>query len=131
MAALQSSFMDRTAIGLSGVCAMHCLLLPLGVAMMPALSATLLGDEAFHRLLLIAVLPSSLLALALGCRKHGRPDVLLTGLVGLILLSLAAFFGHELFGEIGEKAATVLGALIIAIGHIRNQSLCRAVQCRC
>ena len=116
---------DKVAIGLSTVCTVHCLLLPIILVMLPALSTNIFGDEIFHQWLLIAVIPTSLIALTMGCRQHKNLSVMIFGLLGLAILIPTAFFGHELLGEAGEKIASVLGAAFIALGHIRNSSLCK------
>mgnify|MGYP003718433857 FL=1 len=123
--------LDKAAISLSFFCAVHCLLLPIAVVALPALAATTFGDERFHQWMLYMVLPTSLIALTMGCRQHGNFSVLATGLPGLIILTVAAFFGHDLFGEQGEKLASVLGAALIALGHIQNHKLCKTAQCHC
>jgi len=120
---------DKAAIGLSLFCAVHCLLLPVTLIMLPSLAATTFGGEEFHQWMLVAVLPISLLALTLGCRKHREMSIMLLGLMGLIIILVAALFGHDLFGEIGEKVATLLGASLIALSHVRNQSLCHQHNC--
>lgn len=116
---------DRTAIGLSLVCAIHCLLLPVAVAVLP--SATLIGleDELFHRLLLIVVLPVSAFALISGLRKHRNRTVLIVGVTGLMVLIVGAAFGHDLFGETGERIVTLVGSALVALGHFRNFQLCQ------
>ncbi|CCK74340.1 MAG: MerC domain-containing protein [Oleispira antarctica] len=116
---------DKVAIGLSTVCTVHCLLLPIILVMLPALSTNIFGDEVFHQWLLIAVIPTSLIALTMGCRQHKNLSVMIFGLLGLAILIPTAFFGHDLLGEAGEKIASVLGAAFIALGHIRNSSLCK------
>jgi hypothetical protein len=126
-----STHIDKAAIGLSFVCTVHCLLLPIALLMVPTLAASTFGDERFHQWMLIAVLPTSLIALAMGCRQHQNKSVLIIGLLGLTTLSLAIFFGHDLLGDMGEKIASVLGASLIALGHFKNHTLCKHAQCRC
>ena len=116
---------DKIAIGLSSVCAVHCLLLPIILILLPTLGTSVFGDEIFHQWLLIAVIPTSLIALTMGCRQHKNLSVMIFGLLGLAILIPTAFFGHELLGEAGEKIASVLGAAFIALGHIQNSSLCK------
>ena len=41
--------MDNIAIGFSVVCALHCLLLPIAVIFLPAISSTFLGSEDFRK----------------------------------------------------------------------------------
>ncbi|MBT3661812.1 MAG: MerC domain-containing protein [Rhodospirillaceae bacterium] len=121
--------LDKFAVSTSAVCAIHCLCLPLFLSVVPALSATVLGQESFHEMLLWLVIPLSLVALSMGCRKHKSWLVLFLGLVGLGLLIVAATMGHDILGEGGERMATLMGAIAIAAGHIRNYTLCRVSMC--
>ncbi|MDE1464222.1 MerC domain-containing protein, partial [Spartinivicinus poritis] len=73
---------DKTAVGLSIVCMVHCLLLPIAMVTLPALSVVSLEDELFHQLLLIGVLPISIIALTIGCRKHKRWSNVFLGALG-------------------------------------------------
>tara|TARA_B110000444_G_C18815742_1_gene585041 strand:- start:1192 stop:1503 length:312 start_codon:yes stop_codon:yes gene_type:complete len=97
--------------------------------MLPTLGSTFLEDERFHYAILFLVLPASLLALGLGCRKHRRGEILLTGLLGLFVLFLILIAGEEALGEFGEKISTIVGAAIIAFAHVRNYLLCRDQDC--
>ena len=82
----------------------HCLCLPLILSILPALGATFFGQEAFHVVLLWLVIPLSVVAHTMGCRKHKNWVVGVLGLVGLALLIVAAVFGHDFWG----KRASVL-----------------------
>lgn len=122
---------DKTAIGLSLLCMVHCLVLPAGLALSPVIGGLPLDDELFHRLLVVLVLPTSLIALTMGCRRHRRRSVVLWGLAGVCVLVVAAFFGHQLPGGEGEKIATLAGSGCIVFSHIRNFKLCRISDCSC
>lgn len=63
------SIMDKFAIGLSLACAIHCIVLPVLLVMLPSLAALQLDDEAFHIWMVAAVLPSSIYALSMGCKQ--------------------------------------------------------------
>ncbi|MGB1801096.1 MAG: MerC domain-containing protein [Gammaproteobacteria bacterium] len=121
--------LDSVAISVSVLCILHCLLTPLLLIAIPVMSSTILAEELFHKLLVALVLPVSLFALSIGCRRHRDRKVLLLGSIGLFFLVAVAFFGHELLGELGEKIATVISGLILAVGHFRNYRLCRNDQC--
>jgi hypothetical protein len=121
--------LDRLAVSGSVLCLLHCLATPLLLVALPVLSSTVVADEAFHRLILVFVLPVSLVALLIGCRHHKDPVVMGFGGVGLLSLILVAFFGYDLLGEAGERAATVASGLALAIGHLRNYRLCRDDDC--
>lgn len=121
--------LDRVAISTSALCAVHCLCLPILLSVLPALGATFFGQESFHVVLLWLVIPLSIVALGMGCRKHKNWMVALLGAAGLILLIIAAAFGHDFLGETGERLATLAGALFIGVGHFRNYTLCRRSEC--
>jgi len=120
---------DKLAISTSAICAVHCLCLPLLLSFFPALGATFFGNEAFHVMLLWVVIPLSFVALTLGCRTHKDRAVALLGLAGLTVLIFTATLGHDLLGEGGELIATLVGATMIAAGHVRNYMLCRSAKC--
>ena len=128
MANLQLT-LDRAAIGLSVLCAIHCLVLP--VAMILGVSGIPfgLGNESFHKLLLLAILPTSLAAMAMGCRKHRCRRVYFFAAAGLLVLGFAGVFGHDYLGEIGEKVLTVIGGALLVVGHVSNYRLSRVHQC--
>ena len=121
--------MDKSAISASAICAVHCLCLPLLLGVFPALSTSILGQELFHQSLLWVVIPLSVIALTMGCRRHNNLIVALLGLAGLSALVLAASMGHEGLGENGERIATLMGALAIAAAHVRNYILCKQSSC--
>lgn len=121
--------LDKFAVSTSAICAIHCLALPLLLGVFPALGTSIFGQESFHVLLLWLVIPLSFVALTLGCRKHKSRLVAAAGITGLIFLLFAATLGHDLLGEAGERIATVIGAIAIAIGHTRNYTLCRRIDC--
>ncbi len=120
--------LDKFAVSTSAICAIHCLSLPLLLGLFPALGATIFGQEAFHTWLLWLVIPLSAVALTLGCRRHKDLLVGLLGIMGLTILVAAAFLGHDLLGDAGERLATLAGASAIAAGHLRNYTLCRRDQ---
>lgn len=122
---------DKAAITLSVACTIQCLALPLLAVFLPTALALYLGDEQFHLWMLVAVVPTSLFALGMGCNKHRDFRILWLGLSGLTVLILSAVLGHEVLGEVGEKTATTLGACLIAAGHLINHRLCQKTECQC
>ncbi len=123
---------DKLSIGLSMACAIHCLLLPFMLVLIPGMTALQLDSEAFHLWMVMAVLPLSLYALTMGCRQHKHYRLLLLGGIGLVLLVVAVLLGEAMLGETGEKILTLFGASLIAVGHAWNFRLCRQhVECCC
>lgn len=123
--------LDKSAMGLSFLCLAHCLLLPSAIIFLPTLITLPLADERFHQWLLVAVVPLSLAAIMMGCRKHQDWLVMVWGGAGLGVLLLSGFWGHQLLGEVGERVGTVVGAILMVVGHYQNYRLCRAHRCEC
>ncbi len=112
---------DKAAIGLSILCTVQCLLLPVILVLVPAVSGVLaFDDELFHRWLLFAVLPISLFAVISGYFHHRRIVALLVSGIGMALLLFAVVEGHDRLGELGEVVVTVIGSLFVACGHFVN-----------
>jgi len=121
--------MDKTAIGISVLCSVHCLLMPVLITTVPAITSFHLEDELFHKALIFLVIPVSIFALTMGCKNHHKKNVLVFGICGLLILTFTALFGHDLLGELGEKIATLIGSAVTATGHILNYRACGEEQC--
>ncbi len=112
---------DKTAIGLSLLCVIHCLILPILLMIVPTFAGiAFLKDETFHLWMLFAVIPISCLALLMGYRHHKSRQTLLIGFIGLSIIAATAYLGHDLLGRVGEVVLTVLGSCTIALSHLRN-----------
>tara|TARA_B100001057_G_scaffold90415_1_gene86625 strand:+ start:54 stop:446 length:393 start_codon:yes stop_codon:yes gene_type:complete len=120
---------DKSAIGLSALCALHCLLLPITVVLYPNTTSVLPNDEIVHLSILFVVIPVSLFALFRGSQIHKRPSIFYFGVLGLIVLILALVAGHSIFGEYGEKILTLVGSGVLILAHSRNFKVCRDRGC--
>lgn len=141
-----TAWLDSLAAGLSLLCAIHCLVMPVLMVALPILATSFLADANFHLWMLLLVVPFTTTALFLGCRKHRDQLVMACGATGLILLSSVAI--HESWAaanaERGEGPAcphcapavetswwepvlllNLVGGLCLIGGHIRNFHLCR------
>lgn len=126
----KSTSLDKFAIILSGVCLVHCLIAPVLVTLLPIFSMTaFVEDLLFHKILLWLVLPTSVVALFLGCRKHKQWLIVGTGVLGMAILVAVALFGHEWFGHTGEKIATSVGGMVLALSHYFNFRACQSTTC--
>ena len=123
-------WLDGMAVILSGTCMVHCLVLPLLVTVFPIAQGSLLDEQQFHLVMLLLILPTSLIALTIGCRKHKDRLTLVLGTIGLSVLTFTALFGHDVFGYQGERIFTTLGGLVLALAHIQNFRCCRTVDCQ-
>lgn len=120
---------DKLAVGFSLACVIHCLALPALLVLLPSITALQLDNEAFHFWLVLAVIPTSLYAITLGCKQHRRYRLFVLCGTGLAML-LSALILEERIGEAGEQLLTVLGSSFIVIGHWLNYRLCRLLDHR-
>lgn len=111
---------DKFAIGLSLMCTVHCFATPIILALLPSFAVLQINAEQFHLWVLAVVLPTSLLALSLGCKKHKRTRYMACGVVGLAFLIIAVLLGQEE----AEKALTLIGSAFIALAHWFNYQQC-------
>lgn len=113
--ARQRNLWDGIAIGLSATCLVHCLALPLAVALLPAWSAWLGLPHGTEMWILIAAAPISLLVLTSAWRdRHpGGGQALGIGLTGLLVMACAS----ALEGSAAEPFVTSAGALLLATAH--------------
>ncbi len=125
------SVADKSAIAVSTICALHCLILPVAVVMYPSTLGFLPGDETIHLALLFVVIPISSFALFRGAKVHKKGKIFAVGTCGLFILVLAVAFGHDILGEIGEKVLTVIGSLLVVTAHIQNHLTCQRTDCDC
>lgn len=116
---------DKISIGLSALCAVHCLVLPVVAGVLPSLAATTASHGHFHVLMLVLVIPLSGIALGAGWLRHRAGIVLALGLCGMGLMVFATTMGHDLLGHDGERWATLAGSFTLAAGHYRNFRRCR------
>ena len=117
---------DKAAIGLSFACALHCLMVPLFLAIFPSSTLSGLGDERIHLGLLALIIPISVFSLTLGCRVHRNLTVVAVGVTGICILCFSALLAHYIGGESLETAGTLLGSSIVALSHALNFKSCRA-----
>jgi len=109
---------DRLGIGLSGLCALHCLLMPVALSLLPMWSTLQAVHAWVHPALLVLMLP--VVGGALHRARH-TGHVGTAALLGLGFLTLvAAWWGHDLWGAAGERIGTVAGSALLIAGHVLN-----------
>ncbi len=109
-------FWDRIGIGLSGICAIHCLLVPVFVALIPLWSAFEEFHEYTHLIFFLAISPAVYLSLR---RRHESSKVTFLLISGLSIIFIAWLLNHQL-GEYGEAGVTLIGSVLLIWGHWLN-----------
>ena len=76
---------------MSVICAVHCLVTPLIVTLLPIISTTFWVHENFHLWMVFLVVPTTTAAVFMGCRKHKDKPVAALSVLGWPLLYLWQF----------------------------------------
>lgn len=127
---IKSISLDRLGITLSGICIVHCLFTPVALTIFPIFALSSFAEDIlFHQLMLWLVLPTSSIALFIGCRKHRNLRIAVSGILGMLTLVLVAFLGHEILSPMVEKVMTSVGGLILAYSHFLNYRACQTQPC--
>jgi uncharacterized membrane protein len=109
-------WIDRSALGLSGLCLVHCLVGSLLIAAL-SVSGGFLLDHRFHVVGLAMAVPLAVFGLWRGVARHGRWQVAAVGGLGIALMIVAQFSRH---GAADEVLYTVIGVTLLGAAHLLN-----------
>ncbi len=112
---LQGARLDRIAMGLSGLCVVHCVATAVLLGLL-ASAGGLLGNPIIHEVGLSLAMVLGAVALVRGIVDHGFIMPASIGAVGLGVMAGALSLPHD--GR--EPVYTVLGVMIVALGHRLN-----------
>jgi MerC mercury resistance protein len=114
--AVRSEALDRLAIGLSGLCLVHCLATTIFLALL-ASAGGLLVSPLFHEVGLTLAIVMGIFALGRGISEHGFMMPSAVGGLGLGTMAGALTLPHS--GP--EIVYTIVGVAILALGHDLNR----------
>lgn len=115
----KTSLTDRIGIALSGLCAVHCLILPLILPFLGTL-ASFVHSEWTHLVLAVLIIPTVAFAAWRGYQHHGKSEVLWLLGIGALSVLVALVVGVQGAGEHTETAVTTLGSIFLITGHWQN-----------
>lgn len=113
---LESRF-DGFAIGLSGLCLVHCIASSILVALAASLGGMLL-NPLIHEVGLAFAIGLGIIGLGRGVLNHGYMMPAVVGSFGLGVMAGAMSLPH---GDGNETLATIFGVAVLALGHDLNR----------
>ena len=143
-------WLDKLAISMSVICAVHCLVTTLIVTLLPIISTNFWVHENFHLWMVFLVVPTTTAAVFMGCRKHKDKPVAMLSALGMAFIVFVAIYQYSFYAAnpdldcracpsctqlgLGSffNVTTVLnsvGGLFLASAHFRNYKLCRKARC--
>jgi len=118
--------LDLLGLGLSGLCLVHCVTLPVLLLALPAMAG--LGHDGHHWLhlvLAVVLVPLAAASLVPGYLRHRRSAVMIPGALGVLTILCGAFLEVRL-GETLATGLTIAGSLCLVYAHWLNLSAGRA-----
>ena len=112
---IPTSRLDRIAMGLSGLCAVHCVATAVLLGLL-ASAGGLLGKPIIHEVGLSLAMILGAIALGRGIREHGFILPSMVGALGLAIMAYAMSLHETGY----EPAFTILGVSVLALGHRLN-----------
>ena len=115
-----SGWLDAAGISASLMCLAHCLLLPILLALLPALASSLAVPDEVHLAAFCFAVPTSGWAILGGYRRHGTLQPVIVGGIGLSSLGLGLLGGSQ---WMIETSFTIGGSILLTTAHLQNWRL--------
>lgn len=114
------SALDKVGIALTSLCAIHCILLPVLLPLLPLVGLTATHNHALERTLLLITMVLGFITLFVGFHKYHRK------LYPFYSLFLGGFiyWQKDLLGHEYEHYVLIVGAAFVVLAHVLNLRLC-------
>ena len=114
-------FVDTTGACLSVACAIHCLSMPLLIAVLPLIGLGFLANERAEMYLILGAIGLAVGSLAWGVRHHRSWRALLILIVALAFITTSRTAVEGTF----EMVFYSIGGILLASAHLVNRHLCK------
>ena len=118
-----SGWWDRIGATGSLVCAIHCALLPILIALLPSLGVALWLGDGFERVFVVFVTLFGLSVLAWSYRRHRALRALSLMLPGLAALWLGVLYAPLHHALLPHALVMTLGGSLVGLSHLINLRL--------
>jgi hypothetical protein len=111
---------DKVGITVTSLCAIHCIMLPVLLPVLPLLGLTVNHNHAFERIMLLFTMVLGFVALFIGFHRYHRK------LYPFYSLFLGGFiyWQRDVWGHEYEHAVLIVGASLVVLAHVMNMRLC-------
>lgn len=116
---------DRVGFVASMLCAAHCALLPVVIALLPALGVAGSINEHFEEGFAVFATVLGLAALITGYRRHRAVHALMLLVPGLLIVWVGVLYPPLHHSVLPHAVAMTLGGCLVALAHLANLRLNR------
>lgn len=113
------TLLDRVGATASLLCAVHCVLLPFVLALLPLIGLEFLAGHTFERVFVVCAATLASASLIVAYRRHRKPHALFLMVPGIALLVFGIAIDLDAHVVI-HTACVVSGGLLVATAHITN-----------
>ncbi|UHQ24456.1 MerC domain-containing protein [Lysobacter sp. 5GHs7-4] len=117
------SLLDRIGATGSLLCAVHCALLPLLIATLPALGVTVWFDDSFELIFVAFATLLGLFSVIWGYRRHHAVRALSLLAPGLLVLWLGVLYAPLHHSVVPHAIVMTLGGTLVGLAHLANLRL--------
>lgn len=110
---------DRVGATASLLCAVHCVLLPFVLALLPLIGLEFLAGHLFERIFVACAAALACASLIMGYRRHRNPRALYLMVPGIALLVFGIAIDLDVHVVI-HTVSVVIGGVLLASAHITN-----------
>ena len=116
---------DKVGMFSSATCAVHCILLPFLITILPLYGLSFIVDESFEIGMLLVSIVLAILSLCLGYKTHKNKNMFFLFSAGISLLLLGRY-AHENGWGLSSLIILFIGGLLISSSHFINNKLCKS-----
>jgi MerC mercury resistance protein len=113
------TLVDRVGATASLLCAVHCVLLPFVLALLPLIGLEFLAGHTFERIFVTSAALLASTSLITAYRRHRKPHALFLMVPGIALLVFGIAIDLDAHVVI-HTTSVVTGGLLVASAHITN-----------
>ncbi|MFZ5638224.1 MAG: MerC domain-containing protein [Pseudomonadota bacterium] len=116
---------DRVGVVASFLCAAHCALLPVVIALLPAFGVAGALNEYFEEAFAVFATVLGLVALITGYRRHRALHALALLVPGLLVVWVGVLYPPLHHSVLPHAVAMTIGGCLVALAHLANLRLTR------
>lgn len=110
---------DRVGATASLLCAVHCMLLPFVLALLPLIGLEFLAGHTFERIFVACAAVLASTSILVAYRRHRHPQALFLMVPGIVLLLFGVAINLDVHVLV-HTASVVTGGLLVASAHVTN-----------
>lgn len=114
-----AALLDRVGATASLLCAVHCMLLPFVLALLPLIGLEFLAGHTFERIFVACAAALASASILVAYRRHRHPQALFLMIPGIALLVLGVAIDINAHVVI-HTVSVVTGGLLVASAHVTN-----------